>query len=203
MCGQQWDHIVARRFFGLGMAVAAGLVKFPAAAIPALPPDTGKQEGRELIEDLCSAAVSYGERDTKDAENAYYAAKAKLIGFVRAASQPAPDTDVRRLASDLADAKRRNMEVATLILDNDREGAVTWAEGILAKLTEEGWEIGLASQPAPTPDAAKTIRIIVDQGEVIWVDGQAPLADGEHFAVLLRAASMQDTSSPQSPEQQR
>jgi hypothetical protein len=38
---------------------------------------------RELIEDLCSAAVSYGERDTKDAENAYYAAKAKLIGATR------------------------------------------------------------------------------------------------------------------------
>lgn len=41
---------------------------------------------RELIEDLCSAAVSYGERDTKDAENAYYAAKAILIGATRAAS---------------------------------------------------------------------------------------------------------------------
>lgn len=47
-------------------------------------------EIRELIEELCSAAVAYGERDTKDAENSYYAAKAHLIGAARAIVAASP-----------------------------------------------------------------------------------------------------------------
>lgn len=70
-------------------AVIAHYDSTAASGVPAAP----EGQIRELIEDLCSAAVSYGERDTKDAENAYYAAKAKLIGATRGVPPtPAPDT---------------------------------------------------------------------------------------------------------------
>jgi hypothetical protein len=42
----------------------------------------GPVDARDLIEVLCSAAVAYGEDGSEENEQAYYAAKAHLIGAV-------------------------------------------------------------------------------------------------------------------------
>lgn len=56
--------------------------------------DTGAADAaQELIENLCSAAVTYGEHDTKEAEQNYYAAKAQLLGKIRQITQAASKAD--------------------------------------------------------------------------------------------------------------
>jgi hypothetical protein len=95
-----WE--AANRWLTLGAAISATHLSFCASqddTMPGYPTcDCGTDHEnttriRELVEALCSAAVSYGECDSKDAENAYYAAKAHLIGAVCAPSvtvAPAP-----------------------------------------------------------------------------------------------------------------
>lgn len=75
-CGKVWGSHIGRCCDGDESSPR----RFKLAAPP--------ENVRDLIEQLCSAAVAYGERDTKDAENAYYAAKAHLIGAACGAKAP-------------------------------------------------------------------------------------------------------------------
>jgi hypothetical protein len=103
---------------------------------------------RELIEELCSAAVAYGELGTEDAEQAYYAAKAHLIGATAGvtahptASDPLPDTPTFELVKrygahryaeslneaqqehDLADNEKRLGEYLLKIIERRIDGVV-------------------------------------------------------------------------------
>jgi hypothetical protein len=71
-CGKTWGNHIGRCCDGDESSPR----RFKLAAPP--------QGVRDLIEQLCSAAVAYGER--ADGEQAYYAAKAKLIEATRGVS---------------------------------------------------------------------------------------------------------------------
>ena len=71
-------------------------------------------------------------------ENAFFQTEAIPAWNRRAPGASLSPTDEVELSRELAEMKRHNLEVATLIIDNDRKATVQWAQGIHATLTADG-----------------------------------------------------------------
>jgi hypothetical protein len=74
----------------------------------------------------------------------------------------------RPAAAPAQDAEMRNREIARLLLDNEQEGALKWAKGILCNLDEAGvLTAGVATPPA-AQDAALPCNLALPERIESW-----------------------------------
>jgi hypothetical protein len=122
------------------------------------PPSPGAAQGTEPVAWMVKQTFTEFFTDLEEACKYAMTIGATVVPlYASPPASPAPD----QLISQLEEQRALNRSIALKLLENEREGALKWAKGIIGSLEDDGWvaRADEAASPAPAREAPSWAEI--------------------------------------------